>query len=100
MAGSKQGSYDCRSCGIIRQDDYHLSHTGQCPDCGEFHLVENIYGLVDPGSVPYKRWEVAYRVSHYGRPRNTPPPAAWIPRMASLQLRSVIDPGQSITFTE
>lgn len=87
---SKQGSIDCRDCGTLRTSDYGFSHRGLCPDCGETHLVENLHGLTDPQSVPYKNWRFQWEVSAYGRPRNTTPPPAWIPNMSSLQVRHAL----------
>jgi hypothetical protein len=59
-------------------------------DCAEYDLKDNLLGLMEKGSVPYKRWRAAYIVSNFGRPKNTTPPPAWIPNISSLQLRSTI----------
>lgn len=77
--GTKRGAPWCDKCGAKSRFRGDLSCTGQCPDCGIDALVYNIHGLVDPGSVPYKSWKLAYECSKPGRPRNTTPPANWNP---------------------
>lgn len=93
MGKPQRHALECRTCGLPRKHDGDMSCTGQCPACGETALVENIRGLTDPQSVPYKQWRIAWSVSHYGRPAKSTPPPGWIPRTSSLQMRSVI-PGR------
>lgn len=63
----------CGRCGTPSRFIGDMSCIGICGTCGEWALVDNLFGLVDPQSVPYKRWKVAYQMSRPGRPRITTP---------------------------
>jgi hypothetical protein len=84
MAG--RGSPWCGRCGSVAEAYGDMSCIGICPQCGEWALVDNLHGLTDPQSVPYKRWKVAYQMSKPGRPRNTTPTQAQL-----MAIRSVLD---------
>lgn len=87
MGKSRQGSIDCRNCGELAANVARLSHTGQCPACGEFELEHNYWGMKDHESVPFKRWHAAHSISNVGRPPITTPPPSWIPNTAQLKVR-------------
>jgi len=90
MGNPKRHRLNCDKCGAPSQGENDMSCIGSCMDCAEYDFTDNILGLMEKGSVPYKRWRVAYLMSHPGRPKYTTPPPAWIPNMSSLQMRSVI----------
>lgn len=73
MSRCKDGRIGCNQCGTIRAFAEWLSWRGLCPDCGETNLVENLWGLVTPGSVPWKRHKVAVQVAHMGAHKVTTP---------------------------
>lgn len=75
---SRHGAIECRVCGTRRQDEWHLSYTGQCPECGLWAAEWNLRGLLDKESVPYKIWQTAYQLAIPGRPKITTPPEGWI----------------------
>ena len=84
MLSGKRSAPWCDRCGTPSLTDGHMSHIGICPDCGEWALVDNLYGLTDPQSVAYKRWKVAYQISKPGRPKITTPTPAQLVAITSL----------------
>lgn len=77
MGDNKRDTLWCRKCDALSKGEGDFTCIGSCMDCAEYDLVDNLLGLWDEASVPYKRWQVAYNLSRPGRPRNTTPPAGW-----------------------
>lgn len=71
MAG--RSSPWCGRCGIVSRFIGDMSCIGICEDCSHWALVDNLRGMVDKQSVPYKRWLVAHQMSRMGRPRKYTP---------------------------
>lgn len=82
----------CARCGIPAKAYGDMSCVGICQICGEWAVIDNLYGLIDPQSVPYKRWKVAYQMSKPGRPANTTPTAAQLSAIAGLIAKNLIHP--------
>lgn len=74
----KHGAVDCWKCGVLASEHGEMTGTGQCIDCAQADLVDNMVGLTIPGSVPWKRWEAAYAISHPGRPKIITPTAEFL----------------------
>jgi hypothetical protein len=84
------GYWECRACGTRTTDQFHLSCTRQCPDCGEMALLTWTRGLTDPQSVPYKLWNIAYSASKPGAPKITTPPPGWVPDMSRVVVKPTL----------
>lgn len=68
MLSGKRGAPWCDRCGTVARFSGDMSHIGICEECSEWALVDNLRGMVDKESVPYKRWLVAHQMSRPGRP--------------------------------
>lgn len=81
MGRVRHGRYGCRRC--LREIPHvgYLSCTGHCLPCAFALVEENLRGLADPQSVPYKRWQIEYAKSVPGCPKITTPPSGWTPRV-------------------
>lgn len=73
MAG--RASPWCDRCGTVARFYGDMSCIGICEECSEWALVDNLRGMVDKQSVPYKRWLVAHQMSNMGRPAKYTPTA-------------------------
>src|SRR6478672_3933191 len=74
----------CDRCDTVARFYGDMSCIGICPECGEWALVDNLRGMVDKQSIPYKRWLVAYQMTKPGRPRNTTPSPAQLMAIRSV----------------
>lgn len=83
MGGSRSSPW-CDRCGTLARFSGDMSCVGICEICGQIALVDNLWGLTDPQSVPYKNWLVKYQMSRPGRPRNTTPTPAQLNQLMSV----------------
>lgn len=83
MGGSRSSPW-CDRCGTVARFIGDMSCIGICPECSEWALVDNLRGMVDKQSVPYKRWLVAHQMSRMGRPRKYTPSATELDALRSV----------------
>lgn len=86
MAG--RGSPWCDRCDTVARFYGDMSCIGICSECGEWALVDNMRGMADKQSVPYKRWLVAHQMSSMGRPKKYTPNAAQLDAIRSVHARN------------
>lgn len=84
MLSGKRSAPWCGRCGTPSRFIGDMSHIGICEECSEWALVDNLRGMVDKQSVPYKRWLVAHQMSHMGRPRKYTPTTTELDALRSV----------------
>lgn len=87
MGGSRSSPW-CDRCGTVARFRGDMSWLGICPECSEWALVDNLRGMVDKQSVPYKRWLVAHQMSKPGRPKKYTPSATELDAIRSVHAQN------------